>query len=166
MKVFVALAKNGGLDMSDYQRATLKDFITENEGDRLRLTIDKLQPESKHQRNFYHGAILPLWAYLDGNNYTNSVVLDQYHEYAKQEFNAQWLVINKKAQKVGGSTKGNLKKYLDDIIDYLEENYGIDRMEVLNPEDYKYWRDTIFGFGECNTYIEYLVSLNKLKSNI
>ena len=34
--------------------------------------------------------------------------------------------------------------------------------ELLNPEDYKHWKDTIYAFGGADNYISYLVELKKL----
>ena len=48
-------------------------------------------------------------------------------------------------------------------IDWLEEQYVIDRREVLNPKDYKKWRDEVFLYGGPETYIDYLVETGKLK---
>lgn len=165
MKVFQAEAKpDGGLNMTDYQRATLKQFIKDNAGKRLRLVIDKLVPESRNQRKFYHGAVLCLWAYLDGNDYKSAEIMAHYHEIAKREFNTTLININGKNEKVGKSTKGDLNDgYLERIIDYLQKEYGIEPAKVLNPETYKKFRDQINLTGTYDTFIDYMRDLKILK---
>lgn len=163
-KVFQAEAKqDGGLNMTPYQRATLKQFIKDNAGARLRLIIDKLTPESRNQRRFYHGAVLTLWAYLDGNDYKDNKVLSYYHEFAKQEFNPDIIFISGKKVKVGKTTKGSLNEgYINSIIDYLQEQYGIEPARVLDTVLYKKFRDKINLTGVYDTFIDYMVELNLL----
>ncbi len=157
-KTYQALAKiDGALDMTEYQRKDLRQFIKDNTGKRLRLVIDMLTPESRKQRAFYHGAVLCLWAYLDGNNYRSAEVMSHYHEVAKRQFNPGVIMIHGVPEMVGMSSKGELNDgYIEKIIDYLEDNYGIVPAKVLNPEHYKYFRDKIYGFGKYETYIEYM----------
>lgn len=62
--------EDGGLDMTDYQRMTLRQFCKDNAGRRVRLEIDTQVPESRKQRAFYHGAIVPLITYFqEGMDY-------------------------------------------------------------------------------------------------
>ncbi len=145
--------------MTEYQRATLKEFIKENAGRRLRMVIEEMTPESRNQRKFYHGAVIPLWAYLDGKDYKDGLVLDQLHEIAKREFNGEVIMVAGKAQLVGKSTKGLLAKgFLERVIDYLVENYGIDPAKVLNVDLYKKFRDEIYGFSQYDTFIDFMVA--------
>lgn len=155
---------DGSLGMSDYQRSTMRQFIKESAGKRIRLTLQKMTPESREQRGFLHGGVYTLWAYLDGNDYKGSSVVKRYHEYAKLEFNPEIVVIGGKVQKIGKSTKGDLTKFIEKIVDYLVENYGIDPHFVLNPTHYKHFRDTIWPFTtKYDTYIDYLVDIGNLK---
>lgn len=154
---------DGGIDMSDYSRDSMRRFIKENAGSRIRLKIDRETPESSKQRKYLHGAVISLWAYLDGQDWRSSALLDHMYELAKIEFNGEWLTVSGKAHRVGMSTKGKLNEgFIEKVIDFLEEQYGIDREEVLNPEEYKHWRDVIYPAGGPETYIEYLESLNRL----
>ncbi len=156
--------EDGGLEMSDYQRASFKQYIKDNAGSRLRLKIEREVPESKHQRGFYHGAILALWAYLDGKDYKDTATLDDLHEVAKLEFNPDIIIVGGEPKKIGRSTKGKLNEgYLERLIDYLIEQYGIDPNKVLNPERYKTWRDTIYPFTtKYDSYLDYLLATGEL----
>ena len=164
MTVFNARAtKDGGFDLgSDYNRDKLKSFLKENPG--MRLEIKPLTPESNKQRAFYHGAIIPLWAYLDGKDYKNNLTLEQLHEIAKREFNGEIIIVHGKDQKVGKSTKGLLNSgYIERIMDYLAESYGIDIGLLLNPEMYKKFRDEIQPFtNKYDTYIDYMKDIKIL----
>jgi hypothetical protein len=157
----------GGLEMSDYQRKTLKQYNKDNTGSRMCLVIDKETPESRNQRKMYHGAYLPLWAFLDGKNYKDHQVLEDLHEVAKLEFNPTVVIVNGKDRKIGKSTKGKLNQgFMERFLDNLVENYGIDPSKVLNTDHYKDFRDRIWPFTtKYDTYIDYLLDMKILTSN-
>lgn len=164
MPTLIVLAKeDGGVAMTDYQRATYRDFIKKNAGKKVRIVAEELTPESKNQRRFYHGAVLTLWAYLDGNDYKNPKVLEHYHEFAKKEFNPEILIINGKKERFGKSTKGELNHgYVEKVIENLVDQYGIDPAKVLNVELYKKFRDQINIMGDYDTFIDYMIDVNIL----
>lgn len=156
--------KNGKLDFGNKERTEkARRFAMRNNGERFWLDT-MLPTDSIGQRKFYHSAVLRLWVYLDGNDFRDSATLDEYHEWAKIEFNGIGKTINGKTHKIGGSTKGKLNKgYVDRVIDKLEEQYGIDRKKLLDHKHYKNFRDTIFINGEFENYIEYLLFLGWLE---
>lgn len=160
--IFQATSNQGNLSLgSDYNRARFKDFLKKNDG--IRLKIEPQLPESKHQQGFYHGGVLALWAYLNGMDWRDSEVLDWLHHHAKQEFNGEAVVLDGKATRMGKSTKGKLNEFVNTVIDYLEEQYGIDRFKVLDPKDFKYYRDKIRDqVNAPETYIDYLLFTKKL----
>lgn len=158
---YIVQAKNGRLKhSSDYNRARLNEDIRLNEGARYR--IERETPESKDQRGFLHGAVYPLWAYLDGNNFKDNEVINHYHHKAKIEFNGGMLIRNGKPELYGKSTKGVLNNFTNKVVDYLEEHYAVDREEVLDTKAYKHWRDAIYPAGGPETYIEYMVEIGNL----
>ena len=150
-------------EMSDHTRDKITKFFKENPG--IRITIEPQVPESKNQRAFYHGAVIVLWAYLDGKDYRDSLVLEQMHEIAKREFNGEIMMVNGTPHKVSKSTKGLLNKgYLERVIDYLVESYGIDQGTFLNPEIYKKFRDEIYPYtSKYETFIDYMRDIKLLK---
>lgn len=155
--------KNGTIAMTEHQDYLKRKYVGERAGRRIRLTIEEVTPESRNLRRFYHGAIIPLWAHLDGKDYQDSAVLAEFHEVAKNEFNPKMIVVSGKAYKVGRSSKGkDLQPFVERVIDFLTEQYGIDPMEVLNPETYKDWNDRIYPYGGPDTFIGYLLSVKKL----
>ncbi len=160
MAKFTARAKNGGLEFSDYSRKEFKKFLMQNEGARIEIT--PILPESRNQRKFYHGAVIPLWAYLDGKDYKSSEILADYHEIAKLEFLPKIVLHEGKATKIGQSTKKRLGELIERLVYYLEGNYGIKREDVLNPEHYKYYMDVIYSTSIYDTYIDYMQDIGKL----
>ena len=163
MSKFIATSSGDRLQLgSEFNKARFLKDLRENIGARYR--IEREVPESRNQRGFYHGAIIPLWIYLDGNDFRDSHIQAHYHNEAKKEFNGEWIVRAGKTEKVGRSTRGELNGgFLEKVIEFIEEQYGVDRNEVLNPEDYKIYRDTIQGNSNApENYIEYLVSLGRL----
>lgn len=160
---FAARAQKGGLVFpSDYQRDQFRKYVKENDG--IRLQIEPIVPDSNNQRAFYHGAIIPLWAYLDGKDHRDSNVLDQMHQVAKLEFNGGVIVVNNVSHKVAQSTKGKLNQgFIERVMDYLAENYGIDPSVVLNPELYKRFRDEIYPYSNYEDFIAYMRDIKLLK---
>lgn len=130
---------------------------------RMRYWVVPQLPESRKQRGYYHGAVLTLWAYLDEKNYRSSAVLSDYHKIVQMEFAGHTEVTNNKVYTVPGSTKGKLDDIIEKLIDMLEEQYGVDRQQCLDPEHFKDFRDRIYPTGEFDTYIDYLLHQNRIK---
>ncbi len=165
MKTFIALAKEDGtLMMTPHQDATKRQYVKDNPG-RMRITLQTMKVESRKQRGFYHGGVLSLWAYLDGKDYKNADIIARYHEVAKLEFNPTIEIVNGEPKKIGGTTTdGHLQKHIEDCIDYLVDNYGIDPGIVLNTKLYKKFRDTVIGYTDkYDTFIDYMHDLKLLK---
>lgn len=161
MTVFNAQSVNGQLSLgSEYNKARFTSFLKENNG--MRLKIEPLTPESTKQRGYFEGAIVPFVTFFqEGYNYEDSEDLRRVREWLKLEFNGEQVNIMGKLEKVAKSTKGELNKgFLDRIMDWLvEQGYPV---EVLEPNKYKHWRDTLYPFGGPSTYIGYLLSINLL----
>lgn len=162
--------KNGKLEIGDYNRRFLNDFLKQKKNQGRVIAIQDRVPESRKQRAYYFGAVLTLWAYLNGQDHRNGDEIGFLHEHAKREFNGEIVMVEGKPVKRGKSTVGLMNDndqansgYLERVISYLEENYGIDRAKVLNPEHYKQWRDEVFAFGEQDNYIEYLLATGLLE---
>ncbi len=164
---YSALSKNGELKMeSEFMREKFKKFLKKYEG--IRIAFQPVLPESKSQRKFFEGAVVPMACFfqeiLDHRNYAD---LELMRERLKIEFNGEFVMLKGKGlERVGKSTSGQLKMFIDKVIDWLEDQYGIDRMEVLNPKLYKSWRDEIYPFGGPDNFIDYLVETKKLKKHI
>lgn len=147
---------------SDFARQAFKKHLQNNEG--AIFDVVKRTPESRQQRKFYHSSVLQLWAFLDGKDYKDSNILDQYHELAKIEFNGELIHSKSLVVKVGRSTRGKLHEgYLERIVDHLEQNYGIDRAKVLDPKLYRKFMEEIYPFEtKYETFIDYMLELNLL----
>lgn len=159
---FLAYTENGKLKMSNYFSSKFDEEIKKDP--KARWEIVKITPESKKLRRYYF-SILKLWCYLDGNDYKNGDLIDMYHDTAKIEFNGEMVRIGGKLRKVGKTTRnGALKAMIEPLISYLENNYGIDRAEVLNPDEYKYFMDVVYSDGKHNDFIDYLIDLRKLEN--
>ncbi|MFA5050987.1 MAG: hypothetical protein WC499_02630 [Patescibacteria group bacterium] len=161
---------NKKLAISDYNRRALNDFLKDESNDGVIIAIESRTPESRQVRKFYHGAVLQLWAFLNGWDYRDSENLAFLHEHAKKEFNGEIVLLDGIQVKKGKSTKGLLAEndqqdsgYLERVIDYLERNYGIDRDKVLNPMHYKKFTEEIYGISTYESYIDYLQELGYLK---
>lgn len=160
--VIICLAKpDGSIMMSPYQDATKRDFAKKNPG-RIRLTIDRVHPESSKQRRWYFGALLPLIAFYQENmSHRSSDDIEKLHELFKIEFNGEMVNVKGIVHKVPKTTRGALNDgYIERIIDWAtEQGYNID---ILNPDGYKNWSARIFPFGGADNYIDHLVELNLL----
>ena len=165
MEYYAIATGQGTMVMNDFTRAHFKDFLKKNAGQRVEIT--PLLPESKKQRAFFEGAVVPLACYfhekLDHRKWQDCVTM---RDLLKIEFNGELIPFNGKIVKVAKSTKGELAGFIDRVIDDLEEQNGIDRSKLLDPEKYKHWRDVIFPAGDetaPDNYIDYLISVGLLK---
>lgn len=161
--IFIAQVKKGKLKMTDYMSSHFQDFLKKNEG--ARVHVEPVTIESKKIRKFYHGAVIPLIAYLNNLDFKNSSVRASIHEYLKIEFNGELIEIGGNVRKIGKTTRNQLNSgFLEGVIQWVEEQYGLNRKDVLDSDEYFKWRDELYPFTDCpETFIEYLKSLNKLK---
>jgi len=139
MKAFIATIKNKGLTWnSDEHRAMFLDFLSKNDGKKVRIELAK-NPVSDSMRNYYFGVVLPVvrktckeWEHLTG---------DELHEVLKKEYSYfdAWSAKNRRMERYGKSVfseKSNTQKamqFLQDIADYLA-SCGL---EIPDPEEYK-----------------------------
>lgn len=163
MKIVVQINEEGtGFDFGD-NAEKFKAWAKKNP--KMRMHIEALLPESKKQRRFYEGAVVPLVTFFqEGFDHKLSEDNEKMHNWLNQEFNPAFFVLNGATIKIAGSSKGKLAETTNKVIDWLEENYGIDRMKVLNPKDYLHWRDTIFPYGGPDNYVDFLVEAGKLST--
>ena len=162
---FIAIIKNGRIQFKDsFAREKFVDFTKKHEG--KRIFISPTFQESDSQRGFFEGAIVPMVTFFQENmDYKDGKDNRNVREWLKIEHNGDFVKIKGKSIKVGKSTLGKLNEgFLERVIDWLEDNYGIDRTKVLSPKDYKTWRDEVFPSGGPDTYIEYLLELGLLKN--
>ena len=161
---FLLRASPGKLEMGPYNRARFNEFVEKNPGLRWRLTL--LSPESRQQRKFVMGGLIPLLTFYHEKLDHHSA--DDCHamfEIMKRELLGELEIdFNGKAHRIGRSTKGReaLRDFTDKLVDYIVENYA-PPVEAITPEKYKHWVDTIFPFGGPDNYIDYLVSTGVLK---
>jgi hypothetical protein len=165
--------KNGKMSFSEYNSRTWHDYCKNKSNDGRVIVVQDRLPESFKQRRFFEGAVIPLWAFLNGWDYHDNEILKFLRETAKREFNGEIVKLDGKEIKRGKSTKGLLAEndkqqsgFLERVITHLEEQYGIDRMKVLNPEHYKMFMEEIYSVNDYDDYIDYLIKLNFLKNEM
>jgi len=162
MEFLARISQDGGLNFGDHEKVRFKQYLRDH-SDAL-LKISPVLPESRKLRRFYHGAVLPLWAFLDCKDYRSAEVLADLHEVAKVEFNGHIIEVGGKPFKIGKSTRdGALREYVERVIEYLVDSYGIDPSQVLDPDKYKYFVQAIFMHGQYEDYISYLIAEGRLK---
>lgn len=159
---YYAIAHQGGMKMNDYTRGLFVEMLKANEG--ARLEIIKLTPESDNIRAYFEGAVVPFITFhQEGMSHKDSRDCRKVREWLKDEFNGEMVIVAGKAKRITASTIGRLKDFIEKCMDWMgEQGYKI---ELLNPDDYKRWRDEIFPMGEPedpDNYIDYLVSIGKL----
>jgi len=160
---FYAIAQQGRLNMNEHTKKMFIDFLRENED--VRMEIKSLTPESTRMRGFFEGGVLPFITFFqEGMNHGNYKDIHKVREWLKTEFNGDIVILGGKQHRVTKSTKGLLKEFIERVMDWMgEQGYPI---ELLNPDDYKRWRDEIFPTGEIDSpdsYIDFLISIGKLK---
>src|SRR5580704_5714879 len=135
---------DGRLDFGPYNRTKFQEFLKEHPGIRLKITAEL--PESGRLRRYYEGAVVPLVAfYQEGMDHRDGEDRRKIREWLKEEFNGEMVKIGDKLHVVGRTTKGwaTLGPFVERVKDWLDENHNPPQ-EALDPEKYKYWRDTIF----------------------
>lgn len=149
-----------GDKLSIYQSEQFRQYCKENDGQRL--LIVPITPESKEQRKYFEGAIIPLITYYqEGMNHRSSADCEKVREFLKVEFNGEIVKVGDKVHLVAQSTKGKLQDgFLERVMDWLIENYAPPTEAVL-PDSYKKWRDELrddLPDPEGADYISYLIS--------
>lgn len=146
---------------SDHNRARFADFLTAHVGSRVR--IEPITPESKKQRDFFEGAVVPFVAFFQENlSWEDPEDLRTVREWLKIEFNGKFITLGGRSVKVAKSTKGELNRgFIERVLDWCgEQGYPTD---LLLPEDYKHWKAKVFPYGGPKSYIGYLVECGKLR---
>lgn len=152
--------KVGALNFSEYNKHRLKEWMKENHG-RI-MVLKPKQIESSKQRGWFEGGLIPFIAYYqDHLDHRNAGDLESVREWLKMEFNADYVTIAGRSQKIAKSTKGVLNEGVIERIMAWGEEQGY-KTEVLDPKRFKHWRDTIFPFGGPDNYIDYLVEIKLL----
>lgn len=144
------------LEVSEYHSKLIKQSVTDSGGP-IRATIVPHIIESPKQRRYLHGCLLPLWAYMDGNDYIDSETLERYFEDFKLEHFPETLKIHGKVKLFGKSSRGAkaLNKVVEKLTDMLVEEYGLSYTSpVLITDNYKQWRDELASFS-TESFIEY-----------
>ena len=153
-------------EVSDYARKQLRQAVKDNNAP-IRAYIETLTPESRQQRKYLMGGLIPLLVYLDGNDYKDNKVCEYYFEHYKKEFSPEVLKIGGKVQTFGKSTKGSkaLNSFIEKLQEYLNEQHGLEYdSKTISPDFYKEFRDTIYPFDRTyEDYIDYLIKTKHIK---
>jgi hypothetical protein len=161
---FQITIKKGAFGVTDYWRAKLNDYVHKN--GEARAIVEILTLESRKLRGYFHGSLIPVWAYCNELDYRDHKVLEQLFEVAKQEFSPEILIVDKVPRKVSASSKGRaLKKLTESLYDYLVENYAVDE-RAINPNEYKKFADEIYGTSDYEDFIAYAIDMKWLSTHL
>lgn len=141
------------LEMSDFIGKAFRDDLRSNLGGRYE--VRRLIPESNKMRRWLHGSLIPLITfYQEGLDYRKSEDCDKVFEFLRLEFNGDFVQVAGETKKVGRTTKGQLKDFIEKISDWAtEQGYPI---ELCDPVKYQKWRDEVYSFGAFDHYLDYL----------
>jgi hypothetical protein len=157
------------IEISEYWRKVLRQAVKDN-GKPIRAIIDPLMPESRNQRRYLMGCLIPILVYLDGNDYKDTKTKEYYFEHYKKEFAPELIKINGKIQTFGKSTKGSkaLNNFIEKVQEHLDEQYAIPYdSKATNPEEYKKFRDEIYPFqNEYDDWIDFCVQSKWIRKPI
>lgn len=153
------------IEISEFNRKKLRQAVKDN-GRPIKGYISTTMPESRKQRGYLMGGLIPLLVYLDGNDYKDKDMLDFYFQEYKKELQPEFVTINGTPRKRGKSTKGSesLNQFIEKLQEFLAEQYGIDHnCPAINPEEYKKFRDEIYFDSEYEDFISYAVDMKWIK---
>ena len=160
---FICRPSGQGLNLGHRNTAIFLDFVKKNPG--LPWKLEALITESKKQRGFFEGALVPLVAfYQEGMSHQKTEDLHRVREWLKLEFTSEGVMVGGKLQRVAKSSKGShaLRLLVERTVEWLEENYQ-PPVEALDGKSFKHWRDTVFPYGGPADYISYLCEVGILK---
>lgn len=157
---FKAMMEKGKFSFSsELARQNFTEYAQKHEGSTFSIELY----ESPKERRWFEGALVPMITfYQEGKDHKNPDHNREVREWLKLEFNPEIVSVNGKSHTVAGSTKGELNKgFVERILDWMSDN-GY-KVEYLNPEIYKDWRDRILVTdGGPDNFIDYLVHIKKL----
>ncbi len=162
MRVPIVLM-DGRIEMSEFHKGKVRQALRDNQGP-IRAEIHTLLPESRKQRAYLMGCLIPLIVYFDGNDYTDGETLERYFEFLKMELAPEVMRVGGKIRTFGQSTKGSkrLNTFIEKVQEYLQEQYGLEySSKAINPDEYKKFSDEIYPFQ--TEYRDYLHYCDKLK---
>lgn len=142
--------------------------LVKDAGAPVRAEIHPLTPESRNQRKYLMGGLIPLIVYMDGNDYRDTETKERYFDFLKKEFTPELLKINGKIQTFGKSSKGSkaLNNFIGKIQDFLNDEYGISYDNpAVNPATYNNWIDTI-SMDTTDNFIEYCVKMKYINEKV
>lgn len=150
------------LELSPYWASRLKQAVRDS-GKPLRAEINVLTAESRKQRKYLHGGLIPVYAYVNGLDWKDDKVLDWLFEVAKKEFTPEAIKVDGKVHVVGRSSKGGraLSELTDKLYDYLTEQYAVNP-KAIDPNEYKRFQDEIYAIGEYDSFVDYCEKLGWL----
>jgi hypothetical protein len=153
---------DGKMQISEYNRATLNNFVHDPENKGTIITIESRTPESTNMRRFFEGAVVPFitW-HQEGYDHHNDQHNRDVREWLKLEFNGVAKIINGKSHVIADSTVGKLREFTERVLTWAgEQGYPI---QLLNNDEYKKWTEEIYPYGGPEDYLDYLESIGKLK---
>jgi hypothetical protein len=153
---------NGKMQISDYNRRSLNDFVKDPKNAGTIVEIESRTPESNNLRRYFEGAIVPFITYFqEGYDHHSDEDNRSVREWLKLEFNGTAKVIKGKTHIISATTVGKLREFTERVLDWAgSQGYPI---QVLSPDEYKKWRDEIYPYGGPADYLDYLEELGKLK---
>lgn len=156
-------ARNGKLDIGEYNRRLLNDFLKDPENDGTIIEIKSRTPESRQLRCFLEGAVIPFVTYFQEKmDHRNPKDVEKTRDWLKQEFNSEMVTIGGKSRVVAGSTVGKARDFTEKILTWCEEQ-GYPT-ELLNTEEYKKWSEEIYPWSDgADNYLSYLEEIKRLR---
>jgi hypothetical protein len=134
---FICRPSGQSLNLGQRNTAIFLDYIKKNPDAPWKL--EALITESKKQRGFFEGALVPLVAfYQEGMNHRKAEDLHLVREWLKLEFASEGVVVGGKLQRVAKSSKGRqaLALLVERTVAWLEENYQ-PPVEALDGNSFK-----------------------------
>lgn len=163
MKIkFIAwIQKDGGLwfGKDERMKERFHRWLKENPG--MKIMITPADEPSGQIRRFFEGALLPYFALqhqIDGQFLT----LAEARKMLKREFNPEYVRrLDGKVETSAGSTTGlnkaGFQKFVDDIIEYMDEN----GYKTPDSEDFKKWEKSAPMKGEIYPPLAQLINRKK-----
>ncbi len=162
MRPIIAQVKNGQMELGDFNKALLQDWMKANNGKKIRIEPQELPSYSV--RKFFEAAVVPYFFYQH-----NKGVFDNFkeaREALKVELYPVWIKdISGNRLKVGGSTAGKNKEWWNVFLEKAADLFMSYGYEFPDSAAYKKWIESSPMINEIYPPLQRLIEAYKFSTD-
>lgn len=154
MRAIIAQAKEGRMEISEFNKAQLNDWLKANPGKKIR--IEPQEPPTYNLRKFFEGPVTQYFFYQHKKGIFEN--FREAREALKLELYPVWVKdLNGNRLKMGGSTAGRNKEWWMVFLEKAQDLFMTCGYEFPNSEDYKKWIESAPDINEVYQPLQRLI---------